>query len=84
MTARREDGTRPTAGPPGAGAGGPAAEAGHQAERLRAMLAAILPGNRFYARKFAAAGVDVGALLTSSPLSPWGRGGKRGNPRSPC
>jgi phenylacetate-CoA ligase len=36
-----------------------AALTAHQGERLRALLAAILPGNRFYARKFAETAVDA-------------------------
>ena len=47
-----------------------AALAAPQAERLRALLAAALPHNRFYARKFAAAGVHLSALSTHhSPLT---------------
>jgi phenylacetate-CoA ligase len=39
----------------------------HQAERLRALLTAILPGNRFYARKLAGRG--PGARLADLPFT---------------
>ena len=35
-----------------------------QWDRLRPLLAELLPGNRFYARKFAEAGLDPAALAT--------------------
>src|SRR5262245_57462440 len=73
MTGRWDHGMRPTTAPPGGAARDPD-EVGHpvtthQADRLRAMLAAILPGNRFYARKFAATGVDVSAVLSHLPFT---------------
>jgi phenylacetate-CoA ligase len=50
-----------------------AAVAALQAEQLRALLAAILPHNRFYACKLAAAGVDAVSLIThhSSLITPY-------------
>jgi phenylacetate-CoA ligase len=46
-----------------------AALANLQHERLCALLSEILPGNRFYARKFAEAGVDLRALAGGSRLN---------------
>lgn len=40
-----------------------------QAERLRALLGAVLPGNRFYARKFAEAGVLPADVSTAADLT---------------
>ncbi len=40
-----------------------------QATRLRRLLAALLPGNRFYARKFAAAGIDPNSVRTAADLT---------------
>jgi phenylacetate-CoA ligase len=39
-----------------------------QGERLAALLAEVLPGNRFYARKLAAAGLDVRSLSFPADL----------------
>src|SRR5436190_11010856 len=46
-----------------------AAVAAHQRERLRVLLAAVLPHNRFYARKFAAAAIPPHALLERLPFT---------------
>ena len=40
-----------------------------QFERLKSLLAEILPGNRFYAEKFAAAGIRLGDLRSFEDLS---------------
>ena len=42
----------------------------HQAERLVALLREILPSNGFYARKFAAAGLDPASVRTPADLAP--------------
>jgi phenylacetate-CoA ligase len=41
-----------------------------QSRRLRALLATILPTNEFYARKFAAAGLDPAKVQTPADLMP--------------
>ncbi len=40
-----------------------------QNERLRELLAEVLPNNRFWAEKFAAAGVDAGSIRSTEDLS---------------
>src|SRR5262249_54145547 len=54
--------------PPGAILDRPAL-ADLQQDRLRALLAEILPRNEFYARKFAAAGVDARQVHTLAHLA---------------
>lgn len=41
-----------------------------QADRLRALLADVLPANGFYARKFAAVGLDPASVQTPADLAP--------------
>src|SRR5438067_1102619 len=45
------------------------AEEAAQGERLRALLAEVLPGNAFYARKFAEAGLTAAAVRDLSDLA---------------
>ena len=40
-----------------------------QGERLAALLREVLPGNRFYARKFAAAGLDPASVRSAADLA---------------
>jgi phenylacetate-CoA ligase len=40
-----------------------------QIDRLRALLAELTPGNRFYTKRFAAEGVDVGAIASLEEFS---------------